>query len=100
MPRPGESAHAHPSREFQRYARKPQPPHSDAPQPQTQPGPSALDAPAAPLDRKDHTVAHIDPHRQRVWDFVSASPLRSLWDFQGTPFLIGRQTHRALLQRR
>jgi membrane protein len=39
----------------------------------------------APRDRKDHTVAHIDPNRQRVWDFVSESPLRSLWDLQGTP---------------
>jgi membrane protein len=38
---------------------------------------------APPLDRKDHTVSYIDPNRQRVWDFVSASPLRSLWDLQG-----------------
>ena len=42
----------------------------------------------APLDRKDHTVAHIDPNRQRVWDFVSNSPLHTLWDLQGTPFLV------------
>lgn len=36
-------------------------------------------------DRKDHTVAHIDPLRQRIWDHVSHSPLHSLWDFQGVP---------------
>jgi membrane protein len=42
-------------------------------------------APAPPIDRKDHTVSYIDPNRQRVWDFVSTSPLRSLWDLQGTP---------------
>ncbi len=36
-------------------------------------------------DSKDHTVAHIDPLRQRIWDHVSHSPLGSLWDFQGVP---------------
>ncbi len=36
-------------------------------------------------DSKDHTVAHIDPLRQRIWDHVSHSPLSSLWDFQGVP---------------
>ncbi len=36
-------------------------------------------------DPKDHTVAHIDPLRQRIWDHVSHSPLGSLWDFQGVP---------------
>ncbi len=36
-------------------------------------------------DRKDHTVAHLDPLRQRIWDQVSHSPLRSLWHFQGVP---------------
>ena len=39
---------------------------------------------AAP-DPKDHTVAHVDPLRQRIWDHVSRSPLHSLWDFQGVP---------------
>ena len=49
--------------------------------------------PAAPINSKDHTVAHIDPHRQRIWDFVSDSPLRSLWDLQGTSFMtIARRT--------
>jgi hypothetical protein len=41
--------------------------------------------PAAPVNPKDHTVAHLDPHRQRVWDLVAASPIHNLWDFQGTP---------------
>jgi membrane protein len=40
---------------------------------------------AAGQDRKDHTLA--DPNRQRVWDFVSRSPLSSLWDLQGIPCL-------------
>jgi len=48
----------------------------------------SVQIPAPPTDRKDHTVTHIDPNRQRVWDFVSESPLRSLWDMQGTPFSI------------
>jgi membrane protein len=48
--------------------------------------PAPISAPRK--DRKDHTVAHMDPNRQRIWDFVSTSPLNSLWDFQGTPFLV------------
>ncbi len=36
-------------------------------------------------DRKDHTVSHIDPLRQRIWDHVSHSPLHSLWNFEGVP---------------
>lgn len=47
---------------------------------------AAQPAGPAPVDRKDHTVAHIDPNRQRIWDFVAESPLHSLWDFQGVPF--------------
>lgn len=39
-------------------------------------------------DRKDHTVAHLDPLRQRIWDQVSRSPLHSLWNFQGVPPMI------------
>jgi membrane protein len=54
-------------------------------------GPAPADG--APFNRKDHTVTRFDPNRQRVWDFVSASPLRSLWDFQGTPCgVIARRT--------
>jgi membrane protein len=51
---------------------------SEVPQPPTV-------APGATLDPKDHTVAHIDPLRQRIWDYVSRSPLRDLWSFQGAP---------------
>jgi membrane protein len=36
--------------------------------------------------RKDHRVS--DPLAQRVWDYVSHSELRSLWDFEGTPVLV------------
>src|SRR6185312_7850311 len=39
--------------------------------------------PGAKLDPKDHTVGHIDPVRQTIWDYVSRSPLHNLWDFQG-----------------
>lgn len=34
----------------------------------------------------DHTlVKPPDPRQQRIWDYVSRSPLRSLWDLQGVP---------------
>ncbi len=57
-------------------------------------GPPAAAAPAS-VDPKDHTVGHIDPDKQRIWDLVATSPLHSLWDFQGTPFLtiIKRTAH-------
>jgi len=45
-----------------------------------------LENPRVTVNRKDHTLTAVDPARQEVWDFVSASPLRSLWDCQGTPF--------------
>jgi membrane protein len=38
--------------------------------------------------RKDHTVGRFNPQAQIIWDYVSASPLRSLWDLQGAPVLI------------
>lgn len=51
-----------------------------------------------PPDRKDHTIAHVDPMAQRIWDHVSHSPLHSLWDLQGVPArLIGKRTVQALL---
>jgi membrane protein len=34
--------------------------------------------------RRDHSVGLTDPMAQRIWDFVSRSPLHSLWDFEGT----------------
>jgi len=54
--------------------------------------PSAVEDHAR-VNRKDHTLTRSDPARQLVWDFVSLSPLRSLWDLQGTPFwTIARRT--------
>jgi membrane protein len=39
-----------------------------------------------------------DPRQQRVWDYVSRSPLRSLWNLQGVPLrVVVRRTWRALL---
>lgn len=38
---------------------------------------------AIPADRT--LVKLLDPRQQRVWDYVSRSPLRSLWDLQGIP---------------
>ena len=34
-----------------------------------------------------HAIAH-DPHQQRIWAYVSRSPLGSLWDLKGTPVLV------------
>ena len=52
----------------------------------------------APVNTKDHTIAHIDPWAQRIWDRVSHSPLHSLWDLQGVPVsLIAKRTLAALL---
>jgi len=45
-----------------------------------------LSEPAAPLrDPKDHRP--FDTSSRRVWEYVSNSPLHSLWDFQGVPVL-------------
>jgi membrane protein len=38
--------------------------------------------------RKDHTIGRFNPQAQIIWDYVSASPLRSLWDLQGAPILV------------
>jgi membrane protein len=35
-------------------------------------------------DRKDHRVA--DPLAQEIWEYVSHSPVHSLWDFEGISF--------------
>jgi membrane protein len=37
-------------------------------------------------DRKDHRTA--DPLAQRIWDYVSHSDLRNLWNCEGTPVLV------------
>ncbi len=38
-----------------------------------------------PIDPHDHTVGHIDPHRQRIWDYVAHAPIHNLWNFEGVP---------------
>lgn len=39
-----------------------------------------------------------DSRQQRIWDYVSLSPLRSLWNLQGIPLrVVTRRTWRALL---
>ncbi len=48
---------------------------------------------AAPMDSKDHTVAHADPLRQRIWNEVSRSPVHNMWDFQGaSPWVVLKRT--------
>ncbi len=60
---------------------------------------SAESAAPSTLNRRDHTLAHHDPARQRIWDAVSHSPLHSLWDLQGTPFLtIVKRTANAFME--
>jgi membrane protein len=60
--------------------------------------PAVADSPANP-DPKDHTLTRIDPERQRIWDLVANSPLRSLWDTQGTRVgIIARRTGRSFLE--
>src|ERR1700712_1536607 len=55
-------------------------------------------AASATGDPKDHTVAHIDPLRQRIWDHVSHSPVRDMWDFQGmSPWAIMKRTANAFM---
>ncbi|WP_345945037.1 YihY/virulence factor BrkB family protein [Granulicella sp. dw_53] len=34
-------------------------------------------------NRKDHTIGRFNPQAQLIWDYVSASPLHSLWDLKG-----------------
>ena len=43
--------------------------------------------------RKDHTLTapnpgNAPPQAQLIWDYVSASPLRNLWDLQGAPITV------------
>jgi len=53
---------------------------------------------AANLDPKDHTVAHADPLRQTIWDYVSHSPLGNLWNFQGvSAWVILKRTANAFM---
>ena len=50
--------------------------------------PQSLSLPPATeaTDRKDHRTS--DPLAQRVWDYVSHSDLRNLWNFEGTPVVV------------
>ena len=47
----------------------------------------------------DHRLVHpADVREQRVWDYVSQSPLRSLWNLQGVPVkVVAARTWRAML---
>ena len=60
--------------------------------PQSVPVPPAAEA----TDRKDHRTS--DPFAQRVWDYVSHSDLRNLWNFEGTPVMVVlRRTAKAFI---
>ena len=64
----------------------------------TRPTDSAESAAPASPNRRDR-LTHHDPGRQRIWDAVSHSPLHSLWDLQGTPFLtIAKRTANAFME--
>ena len=52
----------------------------------------------APIDPKDHTVGHLDPHKQHIWDHVANSPIHNLWNFQGVAPLGRCKAHLPLLQ--
>ena len=46
----------------------------------------------------DYTLRSTDPLAQQIWDHVAASPLHSLWDFEGTsPKLVWTRTFHAML---
>lgn len=47
----------------------------------------------------DHRLDHpSDVRQQRVWDYVSQSPLRSLWNLEGVPLkVVAARTWRAML---
>ena len=63
-------------------------PHSPAVLPHSAPGVLPHSSSAAPLD----------PRQQRIWAFVSASPLGSLWDLKGaSPWFIAKRTFKSFL---
>ncbi len=49
---------------------------------ETAPTPSA--PPAAP-DKRDHRIGQTNPEAQHIWNHVSHSPIRNLWNFEGAP---------------
>jgi membrane protein len=52
-----------------------------------------------PIIPSDHSLDKLpDPGQQRIWDYVSRSPLRSLWNLQGIPLaVIAKRTWRSSL---
>ncbi len=49
-------------------------------------------------DKKDHTIGHVDPLAQRIWDDVGRSPLHNLWNFHGTsPMLVMKRTFKSFM---
>jgi membrane protein len=48
---------------------------------------TAPSTPPSPINPKDHTVGRTDPLRQRIWDYVAATPVHDLWDLQGVSAL-------------
>ena len=53
--------------------------------------PRVIAAQTVKSSRKDHSIGGANPLGQMIWDFVSRSPLHSLWDFQGAPVKIVMQ---------
>ena len=41
--------------------------------------------------RRDRSIGDVDPLAQRIWDSVSRTPLRNLWDFEGVPVRVVMQ---------
>lgn len=69
------------------------------PAPNQNPEEAAPPTAPAPVDSKDHTVAHIDPLKQRIWDHVALAPVHSLWDFQGThPWIITKRVMHSFVE--
>lgn len=50
------------------------------------------------MSKGEYTIDGSDQFAQRVWDNVARSPLRSLWDFQGTSAkLVWKRTFQAMI---
>lgn len=68
---------------------------------ETKPTPETLSIPpdsTRPNARATAAVNSLDPNSQRVWESVSYSPLRSLWDLQGVPVhVVVRRTAAAFM---
>lgn len=63
-----------------------------------QPGSSPSLPHPAPGNLSTPAVTVLDPRQQRIWAFVSASPLGSLWDLKGaSPWSIAKRTVNSFL---